>query len=50
MVEYVLLAMLVIILVLICVLIAQRNKYLERLNYHEEQQIELNEKCSMYAK
>lgn len=50
MVEYVLSAMLVIILILICGLITQRNKYLERLNYHEEQKIELNEKCSMYAK
>jgi len=50
MVEYVLLLMLIIILGLICALIAQRNDYLKKLNYHEEQQIEINEKCSKYAK
>lgn len=50
MVEYVLLLMLIIILGLICALIAQRNDYLKKLNYHEEQQIEINEKCSQYAK
>lgn len=50
MVEYVLLLMLIIILGLICSLIAQRNDYLKKLNYHEEQQIEINEKCSQYAK
>lgn len=50
MVEYVLLLLLIIILCLICALIAQRNDYLEKLNSYEEQQIEIDNKCSQYAK
>jgi len=49
-VEYLLFLTILIILGLICALILQKENYQNKLKGYEEQQIELNEKCSIYAK
>lgn len=48
--EYLLFLTILIILGLICALILQKENYQNKLKGYEEQQIELNEKCSIYAK
>ncbi len=50
MVQYLLLLTILIILGLICALILQKENYQNKLKYHEEQQLEINEKCSIYEK
>lgn len=50
MVEYLLLLTILIILGLVCALILQKENYQNKLKDYEAQEIEINEKCSNYAK
>ena len=51
--EYVFLSILILviaIITLVCILLAEKNKYSKRLIYHQKEQAKLNGKCSMYLK